>query len=75
MQITHARTPPVLVHESACDNCGTCVSLTPPDLLRRDDQREGMSFEWRCPTCGSRCFVRDRDILHDWVRATKEAPR
>jgi len=53
----------VYLIKATCGECRTIVELEPSDTLYRDDQREGSSWEWRCPTCGTRQFVHEADFI------------
>ena len=51
--------------QCSCRRCHTTVQLDPGDLKSWDDQREGLSFEWGCPTCGDRNFLQGDEVPKD----------
>jgi len=53
--------------KASCRTCSTLVELEAGDLVMHDDQREGTSYEWHCPTCRGRCFL-DGDAVPREVR-------
>lgn len=44
-------------HTTSCTRCGTVVELSVGDVTGWDDQREGATLMWNCPTCRANVMV------------------
>lgn len=71
MRVLEVPTPKKLTCESQCTECETRVELEPADTTYHDDQRDGQSWEWKCPTCHSRNYVDPGHYHRGWITFAK----
>jgi RNase P subunit RPR2 len=62
MKILKSPEPHLFKRKTSCKRCSTRVLLEIKDLTMYSDQRDGMRFEWSCPTCG-RLNYEDADFV------------
>lgn len=62
MRVLSAAEPDKWEMTSRCGACGTSVAVGVADLAMLDDQLEGRSFRWICPTCHGNQWIRGEDV-------------
>lgn len=70
--ITKGVAPEEVEYEHRCKTCGTLFAFYLNEVKHHDDQREGSSYECKCPHCNRSQYISTLNPVNKAIRSNQQ---